>query len=127
MGNMLEDGSDWLEGQRKAHAASTVTYCRGELTVEVQATVGKTVFDVETAAGVVETIQSRDFLILAADLVLGGVEVLPERGDRVKELLVAGGATLVYEVLAPGGEPPWAYSDPWRKTLRVHTKHVATE
>jgi len=125
MGNMLEDGSDWLEGQRKAHAASTVTYCRGVLSVEVEATIASTTFEVETAGGAIETVQSRDFLITTADLVLGGAEVLPERGDQIRE--IAGAKTFVYEVLAPGGEPPWRYSDDWRKTLRIHTKHVATE
>ena len=125
MADLLKTASDWLEAKRKAYAASAVTYWRGGSSVQVQATVGKTVFDVETAAGVVETIESRDFLILAADLVLGGSVRLPKRGDLIKEM--AGSETLVYEVLAPGGEPPWAYSDPWRKTLRIHTKHVATE
>lgn len=125
MADLLKVGSDWLEGQRKAHAASAVTYCRGELSVEVQATVGETVFEVDTGQGAIETTEGRDYLILAADLVLGGAEVLPDRGDRIKE--TAGGATLVYEVMAPGDEPPWRYSDPYRKTLRVHTKHVATE
>lgn len=127
MVDLLRQGSDWLEDKRKAFAASAVTYWRGGTSVEVRASIGTTTFDVETTAGAVETIESRDFLILAADLILGGSEVLPERGDLIKELLVAGGATLVYEVLAPGGEPPWRYSDPYRKTLRIHTKHVATE
>lgn len=125
MPDLLKEGSDWLEGRRKAHAASAVAYWRGELSVEVQATVGSTVFEVDTGQGAVETSESRDFLILAADLVLGGAEVLPDRGDRIKE--TAGESVMVYEVMAPGDEPPWRYSDPWRKTLRVHTKHVATE
>jgi len=30
-------------------------------------------------------------------------------------------------VMAPGKEPAWRYSDPYRKTLRIHTKHVDTE
>jgi hypothetical protein len=38
-----------------------------------------------------------------------------------------GDQVFVYEVLAPGGEPPWRYSDPYRRTLRIHTKHVGTE
>jgi len=24
-------------------------------------------------------------------------------------------------------EPPFRYSDPYRKALRIHTKHIATE
>jgi hypothetical protein len=33
----------------------------------------------------------------------------------------------VYEVNAPGGQPPWRYSDPYRKALRIHTKHIGTQ
>jgi hypothetical protein len=74
---------------------------------------------------VVERIESRDFLILAEDLVLDGTVVLPVRGDRIRE--TQGGKVYVYEVVAPGNEPCWRYSDPFRKTLRIHTKHIATE
>ena len=35
-----------------------------------------------------------------------------------------GADTQLYEVMAPGGEPPFRYSDPYRRTLRIHTKHV---
>lgn len=125
MPDLLKQGSDWLEGRRRAYAAGAVTYCRGEQSVIVQATVGTTTFEVETGYGAVERTESRDFLITAADLVLGDAEVLPVRGDQVKELI--GSATVIYEVMAPGDEPPWRYSDPWRKTLRVHTKFVDTE
>jgi len=73
----------------------------------------------------VETVQSRDFLIFTADLILDGSIVSPARGDQIRETV--GDATFVYEVMAPGQEPPWRYSDDFRKTLRVHTKHVDTE
>lgn len=125
MPDLLRQASDWLEGRRKAYAAGAVTYCRGEQTVVVQATVGSTMFEVESDYGAIERTESRDFLITAADLVLDGAEVLPVRGDQVKELV--GSATVVYEVMAPGDEPPWRYSDPWRETLRIHTKYVDVE
>lgn len=125
MPDLLKVSSAWLEAQRKSYAAGAVTYCRGEQSVVVQATVGSTMFEVVSDYGAIERTESRDFLITAADLVLGGAEVLPVRGDQVKELI--GSATVIYEVMAPGDEPPWRYSDPWRKTLRVHTKFVDTE
>lgn len=59
------------------------------------------------------------------DLVLGGATALPKAGDRVRE--TDGGKVFVYEVMAPGNEPAWRYSDPYRRALRIHTKHVATE
>ena len=124
MTDLLQTGSDWLEGQRHEHLSHAVTYCRGAESVELQATVGQTTFEVEREFGV-QKVESRDFLIRATDLVLGGQPTEPQRGDRVKETL--GGQVVVFEVMAPGDEPPWRYSDPGRKTLRVHTKQVDTE
>ena len=123
MADLLEQGAAWLEGMRKAHASRSVTYTRGAESVEVQATVGRTLFEVTDDYGIVERTESRDFLILAADLVLGGAAVLPERGDRIRETQDA--KTYVYEVMAPGKEPHWRFSDAYRRTLRIHTKHVA--
>ena len=39
----------------------------------------------------------------------------------------AGEQVFVYEVLAPGNEPHYRYSDPFRQVLRIHSKHVGTE
>lgn len=124
MGNLLQTGSAWLADQLKAHASEEVTYVRGLDQVAVRATVGRTVFELDDGSGVVERIQSRDYLIQAADLVLGGSASLPVPGDRIHE--IQGDGTFVYEVLSPGNEPCWRYSDPHRKLLRIHTKHVAT-
>ncbi len=126
MADLLKTGSDWLEDMRVAHASRTVAYHRSFDFVEIQATPGETMFEVDTEHGI-ERIESRDFLILAADLILLGVETLPQRGDRIKEPAGAGGELKVYEVMAPGDGPPWRYSDNYRKTLRVHTKLIGTE
>ena len=103
----------------------TVSYWRGEDSVNVQATIGRTVFEVDDGMGILEKIESRDFLILTADLVLAGEATLPLRGDRIKE--TSGDKVYVYEVLAPGKEPHYRFSDPYRKTLRIHSKQVDTE
>lgn len=123
--NLLERASNWLEDRRTEHATSTVTYQRGNDTVVVSASIGRTIFDVDNGFGVVERTETRDFLVLTDELVLGGARTLPERGDRVRE--TQGTTTFVYEVMAPGKEPHWRYSDPYRKALRIHTKHVSTE
>lgn len=123
--NLLEDASNWLEDQRTEHASRTVTYERGVDTVNVPASIGRTIFEVDNGFGIVERTEARDFLVLTDDLVLAGARTLPERGDRVRE--TQGTTVFVYEVMAPGKEPHWRYSDPYRKTLRIHTKHVATE
>lgn len=125
MVDLLQTGSDWLADQLKTHASRVVVYRRGVDEVTVQATIGRTLFEVDNGFGIVERTESRDFLVPAADLVLAGSPALPERGDRIRE--TQGTTTFVYEVMAPGKEPHWRYSDPYRRTLRIHTKHVATE
>ena len=125
MADLLEAGSNWLQGQRKKHATREVTYRRGVDSVPVQATVGRTLFEQDDGSGAIVRTEVRDYLIDTADLVLAGQPALPERGDRIEE--TEGGKKFTYEVMPLGTEPHWRYSDPYRKTLRVHTKHIATE
>ena len=75
MTDLLESASNWLEDQRTRHATRTVTYRRGALgsggpSVDVLATIGRTEFEVDDGAGALVKVESRDYLILAADLVL---------------------------------------------------------
>src|SRR5690606_24277688 len=114
-----------LEGQRKKHVTREVTYRRGANAVVVQATIGRTVFEQDDGAGVIVRTQVRDYLIDTADLVLAGQQTLPEKGDRIEE--PDAGQKFVHEVLPLGSEQHWRYSDPYRRTLRIHTKLVATE
>ena len=125
MTDLLQKGSDWLEEKRTRHATETVCYVRGGQSVELSATVGKTTFEVDDGCGVLVRHESRDYLVLAADLKFDDAPTLPQRGDRVRE--TQGGTVFVYEVTAPGNEPCWRYSDPYRKTLRIHTKQIDTE
>ena len=55
---------------------------RGNQTAQVPATVGKTVFEVDEGFNVLLRYESRDFLILAADLVLGGKMRCHKKGDQ---------------------------------------------
>lgn len=125
MANFLEDGSAWLEGQRHTHLASPIIYRRGSDAVPLMATIGRTVFRIDNAYGIPERIESRDFLIRAQDLVFGAVKVLPQRGDQIDE--IRDDTTYTYEVMAPGKEPHWRWSDSFRQTIRVHTKQIKTE
>jgi hypothetical protein len=125
MPNLLEQGAGWLADQLKTHASTEVIYQRGADQVAVQATIGKTEFEIDDGSGVIQRFQSRDYLIQTADLMLGGAPTLPVAGDRIRETV--GDQTLLYEVLAPGNEPHFRYSDPFRKVLRIHSKHVGTE
>ena len=125
MSDLLQEGLDWLEEQRKAHLSRTVTYRRGAAPVEVLATVGATRFEADDGYGIVVEQEMRDYLIAAEDLVLGGEQVLPEPGDDVLD--ERAGVTRVYEVAPLGGEQHYRSCDPAQRTLRIHVKHVGTE
>ena len=126
--DMISQGLAWLDAQRVKFLSRMVVYQRGSESLELAATIGRTEFEQADEYGIVHKTQSRDFLVSAADLVIAGATVLPKSGDRVRE--TTGGQTFVYEVLAQnqtGERPPWRYSDPQRRTLRIHTKLIATE
>ena len=125
MADMLDQGALFLDGQRHKHMSRAVVYQRGAESRDVQATIGRTEFEQADEAGLIHRTESRDFLIRTADLDLGSGPVLPRAGDRVRETVE--GTVFLYEVNAPGGQPPWRYSDPYRRVLRVHTKHIGTE
>ena len=126
MPDLLQTGLEWLSDQLKEHASREVVYERGAEQVAVQATLGRTLLKLDDGYGGVRMEWTdRDFLVQAADLVLAGNAVLPQRGDKVRDTV--GSQVFVFEVLAPGKDPPWRWSDPFRKTLRIHTKQIATE
>ena len=120
--DLLQKGSDWLEAQRTAHASKAVLYARGAASVGIQASIGRTEFQVDDGSGVMIQDVSRDFIVLAADLALGSANIEPQRGDRITESI--NGRVFVYEVAAPGGQQPWRWSDPFGTAYRIHTKRV---
>jgi len=115
----------WLEAKRTKFMTQLVVYQRGSDTVEVPATIGETVFNIDDGGGALLRIESRDYLICAADMVLGEIPILPKRGDRIRE--TSSDQTYVYEVVGPGDEPCWRWSDGYRTTMRIHTKQVDME
>lgn len=119
MADLLEQGSRWLEVQRTKHCTRDVTYVRGVDSVVVKATIGRTQYETDDGHAVRVDFTERDFLILAAELVLAGVPTTPEPGDRIRES--RDGQTLVFEVIN------WRYSDLYRQTFRIETKHVGTD
>jgi hypothetical protein len=126
MPDLLRIGSGWLAEMLKEHASRPVAYRRGTEEVAVQATIGRTLLKLDDGYGGVRMEWTdRDFLIHAADLVLNAVAVLPERGDVIRE--TQGGKVFMYEVMAPGKEPAWRWSDVFRKVLRIHAKQVGVE
>lgn len=124
--NMLKTGMEWLRGQREAHMGTEVKYHVGAQSAEATATRGRKTYEVVTAAGMIETIESMDWLITASLLVIDGRQIArPERGHRIKETL-ADGTTRLYEVLDLGGRSG-CYSVVGEGTWRIHSKFVGLE
>ena len=117
MGDLLRQGSLWLEQMRTAHCSSPVTYVRGAEAHQVNATFGRKEYEVRDDYGLTVGAQVTDFLILAADFPFDE----PKSGDRI----TADGR--VYEVLNLAGEGHWLWSDPYRTTMRIHAKEVGAE
>ena len=122
MADLLQSGLTWLAGKLQTHASRAITYRRGVEQVVVNATLGRKDFEADSHEGRLY-FRSNDFLVPAADLVVGGQTVLPERGDQID--VVLDGATVTFEVLAQDNLPPWEYTDPHQTLLRIHTKRVA--
>jgi hypothetical protein len=125
MTDLLQKGSDWLEDMRETHVTRLAAYVRGTDSVEIAVTVGRTVFSIDKGGGAMERVEARDYLVTASALILDGAAILPKAGDRILE--ADGDKAYVHEVMAPGNEPCWRWSDPYRKTLRIHTKQIAVE
>ena len=122
MPDLLAAGLANLSVLRHAYMTRTVRDVRGNHHVDLLATVGKTVFRLDAGYGVQERTESRDFLIRPADLVLAGSAVAPTEGDQIQETI--GAVTFTFEVMAPGGEPCWRWTDAVQRTYRIHTKQV---
>lgn len=122
MSDLLEQSQAWLQAMNRKFRGKAVIYLRGATQLEITATVGRTVFTVDNGYGLFERVESRDYLVGVEELAGFGI---PLRGDRVREAL--GDSIHVFEVLAPGNEPCFRYSDPGKTTYRIHTKHVGTE
>ena len=96
----------------------------GDVIRGVQASLGRSEFDIDDpdAGSVVH--ESRDYLIKVADLVdADGNVVTPRRGDAITEVETG----IVHTVMLPAvNMTVWKYLDPTRSTRRVHTKQTGS-
>jgi hypothetical protein len=114
---MIESGTRALRAAEAAFLASPATYVRRDgRETRISVVPGRTVFRSVNDVGAWIRIETRDF-ILQKD----ALDDPPEVGDSI--LFLDG----EYEVLAPGGEPPWRWSDPYKTAYRIHTKHTGGE
>lgn len=114
-----------MDARLKAKASTAITYTRGPLSAALVARLGSTDFEEVREDGYVTNSRSKDFIVTAADLVLGGVKAEPAKGDEIRIASAAG--TEVYEVTSPGGDKPWRYTGSGEHSIRIHTKQIDTE
>ena len=114
MGDLLRDGLRWLDQQRQAHGSGAVTYSRGLTSATVAATYGRTELELHDEAGFSTRAMVVDFLITAA--------AMPVDAPKVGDTILADGVT--YEVMNLPGDGCWRWCDPYRITMRIHTKEV---
>lgn len=128
MADLLSKASAMLARSVRGSLGRRVLYrtSDGAAEVVVSAAVGSSVFEGTDGQGGSVAFQSRDYLIVSADLVLQGVRYEPAAGDRIIELDSGTDTARHYEVLSMIGEPCWRWSDPARTVRRIHTKEVVS-
>jgi hypothetical protein len=113
MADLINQGLAWLKGQRELHMSASIEYRKGASIFLVSATVGKSTFNLNDSVGAQIVIKTRDFIV-GADI----LQIEPEAGDKIE----SNGE--VFEVVCPGGEPCWRWSDAYNRTKRIHTQFI---
>ena len=124
MTNMFDTAASWLAGQRKSHLSSPAVYRRGLAQVDdLAATKSQPAVEHDGHINDIdEEVESADWIITTADLILDETATLPVSGDRIIETV--GTTTYTWEVMAIAGEPCFRYCDTSRVSLRIHTKLI---
>lgn len=119
--DLVDKGAKWLAGKRAAALVRPVTYeVAGGATLQVDATIGRTVAESVDERGLVVRVESRDFIVARSALAQE-----PRRGDRIVES--DGSTQWTHEVLPIPGRPAWEWADGSRTAYRCHTKLILTE
>ena len=90
----------------------------GEVVATPTAEVSLQRYQLVDAYDAVQTIVSRDYVFLAADL-----GATPQAGHRIREII--GGVAKTFEVMPIGDGPCWQPIDADHRRIVVHTKEVA--
>ena len=99
----------------------TVTYERpGVGSVSLTAIAEDSTVEAFARDGTVISLDTRDFRMCKADLIINNVATLPERNDLVR--VDVDGTTKTYRVLPDTGVPHYRYDDAHEFGLRVITK-----
>lgn len=118
MSLLSSDISDALNSIREVNG-TPVTYFDGTNTISIPfAGIGKTEFEIAEDGVVIETWESRDFLIPAALL-----QTPPANGHTITQAINS--VTTTFSVMAPAGHQVFDFSDRAQTQYRIHTKKTA--
>lgn len=114
---LLRKGVQTHAKRLKTAASESVLYCRGDETVRLDAVPGKPVFDqaISEAEFSIQT-GAIPWIIKADELILGGLQTEPRRGDH---LIAEDGS--VWDVLSGTDTTTHAFMDGGRAMMRVYT------
>ena len=127
---MLQDSLAQMRASLKQIGEVKITYWpaderrkrSGMSSLELTAIKAQTSFEQTDEEGLTTWAESIDFLIAPDDLVLNQVQLEPQAGDQIQELI--GSNLCLFEVMALDGQTTWRWTDPYRTLRRVHTKQV---
>jgi hypothetical protein len=118
MADMFAKASTWIDGKRRDHLSSGVTYKRGAVEAELPAMIAFTSYEMLDERGAIVKAKSIDFVVSVADLAAAGLGD-PQIGDLI---LTGDAAESEYQVLQLPGTHHWEPHDPHGVALRIHTK-----
>lgn len=123
MTTLVQNGVTWLGSKLKTAAGVSITYTRGSYSVTITAACILNQYQIIDEEGFTTSVNSRDYLIHGAELILNGAAIAPRAGDRISETI--GGVVNTFEVVPLGQLREYEPMDSDSVLLKVHTKKVA--
>ena|SRR5688572_16406788 len=117
--------SRMIAAAAKAHqrvAGVDIRYVRGDQEIPLKAVPGTTRYELTDSDGRIISAQTRDYLIIADELLLDGAPVEPQREDKIIQSQADGEHT--YKLLELPASKCWRWSDEQHVRYRVHTTEV---
>jgi len=102
-----------------------VEYSRDGDSVTFDALTDQIEFETVDDYNAIIRVYARDFCTKTSNLVLSGVQIVPERGDLIK--MTIDDYTFTFKVLDIPEEGPYRYDDDAHYSIRIHTIEVLKE
>jgi len=97
--DILSRATDMLNRVRGESISVAITYHRGDDTIEMRATRGRTPYERSDEGGFTVQAATMDFIVLVSDMEIDGAAIRPRVGDTIE--ITPGGS--IYQVVDIGG------------------------